>query len=363
MTRARELANFADDVAGLETLTVSDVTDLSVSASNINSATNQIIDSSTDLNVDSNTLVVDKSANTVGIGGASGGAMLDVNGTCALGNGADISGGHVAIKSDGTGTDGAFFIANNDGTALLKVLDNGNIGVGLSTPSYPLIVAPTATGAVPTNALVQQTNSNVATIWNQSNSATYSGLQLETRTSGASGWLIANEWQSQYLGDLIFRNRNAGTTSAERMRIRSDGNVGIGTPSPATQLEIEGAVPVITIDTTSQDPGIQWARSGTVGYQMKLNNANLLYFYNSSTKLSLDATGHLYPGGNGTQDLGKAGNRWQNVYTADLHLSNEGSVNDVDGTSGDWTIQEGSEDLFIINNKSGKQYKIKMEEV
>ena len=68
MTRARELANFADDTAGLETLTISDITDLSVSASNINSATNQIIDSSTDLNVDSNTLVVDKSANKVGIG-------------------------------------------------------------------------------------------------------------------------------------------------------------------------------------------------------------------------------------------------------------------------------------------------------
>ena len=31
MTRARELANFADDTAGLETLTVSDITDLSVS--------------------------------------------------------------------------------------------------------------------------------------------------------------------------------------------------------------------------------------------------------------------------------------------------------------------------------------------
>ena len=71
MTRARELANFADDTAGLETLTVSDITDLSVSASNINSATNQIIDSSTDLNVDSNTLVVDKSANAVGIGTVS----------------------------------------------------------------------------------------------------------------------------------------------------------------------------------------------------------------------------------------------------------------------------------------------------
>ena len=81
MTRARELANFADDTAGLETLTVSDITDLSVSASNINSATNQIIDSSTDLNVDSNTLVVDKSANAVGIGITAPAEKLHIQGS------------------------------------------------------------------------------------------------------------------------------------------------------------------------------------------------------------------------------------------------------------------------------------------
>ena len=68
MSRARDLADLANNAGGLETLTVSDITDLSVSASNINSTTNQITDSSTDLNVDSNTLVVDKSANAVGIG-------------------------------------------------------------------------------------------------------------------------------------------------------------------------------------------------------------------------------------------------------------------------------------------------------
>jgi len=84
MTRARELANFADDTAGLETLTVSDVTDLSVSASNINSATNQITDSSTDLNVDSNTLVVDKSENKVGIGTASPDELLHLKSSTSL---------------------------------------------------------------------------------------------------------------------------------------------------------------------------------------------------------------------------------------------------------------------------------------
>ena len=34
-------------------------------------------------------------------------------------------------------------------------------------------------------------------------------------------------------------------------------------------------------------------------------------------------------------------------HTNDLHLSNEGSANDVDGTWGDWTMQEGESDLFL----------------
>ena len=37
--------------------------------------------------------------------------------------------------------------------------------------------------------------------------------------------------------------------------------------------------------------------------------------------------------------------------------------NDVDGTKGNWTIQEGDENLFLINNNSGKKYKFKLEEI
>jgi hypothetical protein len=54
------------------------------------------------------------------------------------------------------------------------------------------------------------------------------------------------------------------------------------------------------------------------------------------------------------------------TYTLrDLHLSNEAKDegNAVDGTKGSWTIQEGAKDLYILNNKSGKKYKFKLEEV
>ena len=71
---------------------------------------------------------------------------------------------------------------------------------------------------------------------------------------------------------------------------------------------------------------------------------------------------NIRPDGSG-RDLGTSSYRWNNVYTNDLHLSNEGSSNDVDQTWGDWTIQEGESDLFLKNNRSGKKYKFNLTEV
>ena len=66
---------------------------------------------------------------------------------------------------------------------------------------------------------------------------------------------------------------------------------------------------------------------------------------------------------NGSKDLGSSSNRWQNLYVNDLKMSNKGGANDVDGTWGDYTIQEGENDLFIKNERNGKVYKINWTEV
>ena len=71
----------------------------------------------------------------------------------------------------------------------------------------------------------------------------------------------------------------------------------------------------------------------------------------------------IVPSSSNSFDLGSTGNRWRNVYTNDLHLSNEGHSNDVDGSWGNWTIQEGESDLFLKNNRSGKKYKFNLTEV
>jgi len=80
---------------------------------------------------------------------------------------------------------------------------------------------------------------------------------------------------------------------------------------------------------------------------------------------SQEITGSLIPSTNDTYDLGSSSKVWANIYTGDLNLSNEAKEqgNDVDGTKGSWTIQEGADNLYLINNNSGKKYKFTLEEI
>ena len=103
---------------------------------------------------------------------------------------------------------------------------------------------------------------------------------------------------------------------------------------------------------------------GTTGQALTTNGSGTLSF--SDVSVSLSAVGEsIIPSTTDTYDLGSSTKVWANIYTGDLNLSNEAKSegNSVDGTKGNWTIQEGADDLFIVNNKSGKKYKFKLEEI
>ena len=71
----------------------------------------------------------------------------------------------------------------------------------------------------------------------------------------------------------------------------------------------------------------------------------------------------LTPATNNAYDLGSSTLRWANLFVNDFNLSNEGHKNDVDGTWGSYTIQEGHSDLFLINKRTNKKFKFVLEEV
>ena len=82
-----------------------------------------------------------------------------------------------------------------------------------------------------------------------------------------------------------------------------------------------------------------------------------------NTITALAGMHQIAPASNNNYSLGTASLRWSNIFTNDLNLSNEGGANDVDGTWGSYTIQEGAEDLFLINKRTKKKYKFNLTEV
>ena len=80
---------------------------------------------------------------------------------------------------------------------------------------------------------------------------------------------------------------------------------------------------------------------------------------------AITATGNIIPGADDTYDLGTSTAVWQNLYTGDLHLSNQAKNqgNIVDGTKGSWTLQEGKDDIFMINNISKEKFKINLSKI
>ena len=80
-------------------------------------------------------------------------------------------------------------------------------------------------------------------------------------------------------------------------------------------------------------------------------------------------TGSILPEADNTDALGSSSKRFTTLHSAALNtgdinmsnLHNEG--NEVDGSKGSWTLQEGADDLFIINRVNGKKYKFNLTEI
>jgi len=165
--------------------------------------------------------------------------------------------------------------------------------------------------------------------------------------------------------------------SSEKARIDSSGRLLLGTTdigytSFADNLTIaDSANCGITLRSGTSNQGNIYFSDGTGtsadtyrGYITYAHADNdMLFATNSVERLRIKSDGNVLPASNNSYDLGSTSHRWRNIYTNDLNLSNEGSSNDVDGTWGNYTIQEGESDLFLINKRSGKKYKFNLTEV
>jgi hypothetical protein len=153
------------------------------------------------------------------------------------------TGGDVMLKTAPSGTAGTGFVPETR----LIVKNSGNVGIGTLTPGYKLSIVGPDIGAG-TGVLQLTTPGSVQ--GERSSIGLYSTFQggsdnLPRRTADIIAGFNGGAWSKEYLAFNVGNNgasNDAQSITDEKMRIQSNGNVGIGTSSPTTQLHTTGGV-------------------------------------------------------------------------------------------------------------------------
>jgi hypothetical protein len=162
----------------------------------------------------------------------------------------------IAAADNGSSGADLFFLTNN--TTRQTILNNGNVGIGITAPAYTLDVAGTARISTSlTTGAVYTTN------------ITSANLVSTLISSGAhiisAGGLIAT-FNSNTIGNIYTTN----------------GNVGIGTTSPAYTLDVNG----IARFSTGLSTGTLYSSASNTG-DIRVNNTSLI----TGTSAIIQATG------------------------------------------------------------------------
>jgi len=151
-------------------------------------------------------------------------------GAIALGSAATPSISFTGDTNTGIYSPGADQVAvATNGTQKLIVLSNGNVGIGTSSPAFPLHISTGDTSSI-----------------SEPTAGTF-GLYIQQNTSGSKGGLCIQDGASNS-GPALHVVDNVNNS---RFIIDTDGNVGIGTTSPGTELQINATTPTIRLEENS----------------------------------------------------------------------------------------------------------------
>ncbi len=264
---------------------------------------------------------VKQSTGNVGIGTTSPATLLHMEGASAqlrIATNNDSSprmsfysgSGNVSDRNwmiaDGLTTRGAleFKVGSASGVApatdVMSILSNGNVGIGTTGPSHKLHVAGTGS----TDSYYGLARFSPSAAGGESEIGFFDDV-AGTDTNDA--WVIGQGGWSN-TGDFIIGNENNGAGGNVRLLIEKSGNVGIGTTSPATTLDVNG--------TTTMRGALLFGTDNT--WDIGASGANRprnLYLSNALSVSSITAAATVgFGGGRGGAGAGIANGADASVY-------------------------------------------------
>jgi hypothetical protein len=158
--------------------------------------------------------------------------------------------------------------------------------------------------------------------------------------------------QTDSLGDFSFQQRENGS---HRFDIRLH-SYSAGPRDDALSYDFKSIFHAREGDRVNIDPSDSNPGSGNPAISVRTSDIRIDH--------------DLVPTGDNSIALGSGSKRFSTLHsqtldTGDINMNNmdHETGNEVDGTRGSWTLQEGADDLFLINRSNGKKYKFKLEEI